>query len=143
MNDEADYEIVRRWHAGQTERAIARELRLGRSRVHRVLTAHQQSRSGPVPVGELPSAPTPRRSMLDEYDAVIRELVTRYPHLTAVRMLEELQARGFQGRYSTVRDRMKQLRPEPARPLVRRFETAPGVQAQMDYAEYDLDFTQA
>ncbi len=142
MTEDTDHEIVRRWHAGQSERAIARELQLGRGRVHRVLAAHQQSRSGPTPVGQLPSPPVPRRSMLDEYDAVMRELVTRYPRITAVRLWEELRARGFPGHYSTVRDRLRQLRPKPARPLVQRFETAPGIQAQMDYAEYDLDFTQ-
>lgn len=141
MNVEAEHEIVRRWHAGQSERAIAHALQMGRSRVHRVLTAHQQSRSGTAPAGQLPSPPTPRRSLLDKYDAVMRELVARYPAITAVRMFEELRQRGYTGGYSTVRDRLRRLRPQPARPLVQRFETGPGIQAQMDYAEYDLDFT--
>jgi len=142
MTDEVNHEVVRRWHEGQSERAIARDLKLGRSRVRRILTEHQQSRSGEIQAGPLPSPPQPRPSKLDEYEAAMRELLTRYPHITAVRMLEELKIRGFQGGYSTVRDRMKLLRPQPTRPLVQRFETAPGLQAQMDYAEYDLDFTQ-
>lgn len=70
----------------------------------------------------------------------MQELLARYPHITAVRMFEEPTGRGFTGKYSIVRDHLRRLRPQPTRPLVERFETGPGQQAQMDYAQYDLDF---
>jgi transposase len=142
MNEELKHEIVRRYYERQSLRGIARDLGLGRETVRKVLAEHQQAREGAAPTGPLPGARPRRPSLLDEYEDLMRELLERYPHLTAVRMHEELCQRGFPGQYSIVRDRLRELRPRPAAPLVERFETAPGRQAQMDYAQYDLDFTQ-
>jgi len=136
-----NYEIVQRFRAGQSQRGIARDLRVGRSRIRRVLAEHQRVRDGSQPATALPKPRRKRKSQLDDYRHVMRELVTRYPHITAVRMHEELRAQGFGGSYSLVRDALREIRPQPSRPLVERFETAPGKQAQMDYAQYDLDFT--
>jgi transposase len=142
MNEAMRNAIVERRQAGASQRAIARELGVSRHSVARVLARVAASRNGPVPAAHVPPAPKRRQSVLDEYEPVVRELLTRYPGMTARRVFEELQARGFTGKYTIVRQRVDLLRPRPSKQPVIRFETAPGAQAQMDYGVYDLDFTQ-
>jgi len=134
-------EIVRQFSAGASQRQIARQLELSRHTVARVLADWEAERSGqdPAPGGLVPSVR--RASQLDAYEAAIRELLARYPNLTAVRLYEELRDRGFGGGYTSVRERLRQLRPQPVQEPVLRFETGPGLQAQMDYGVYDVDFT--
>ena len=107
MNELTRNEIIRRWRAGASIRQIARELRLARNTVSRVLARREAQRAG--------AGPRPRRrpSLLDPYEPVIQELLGRYPDLTAARLLEELRQRGFTGGYTVVRQRLSALRPAP------------------------------
>jgi transposase len=137
MNEELRHEIVACHQAGMSLRAIARQLGLARQTVTRVLAAVKQQRAVGVPLPR----PRQRRSMIDDYEPLLKELLAQYPNLTAERALQELQARGFPGKYTIVRQRLRLLRAKPAPAPVTRFETGPGDQAQMDYGVYDIDFT--
>ena len=142
MNQSLLNQIVTLWHASTPLRQIARRLRMSRKTVRAVIQAHLERRQGPAPAPhpDLPAPPEPRPSQLDEYDRLIDELLERYPDLTAVRLLEELQAHGFRGGYTIVRERLLQKRPRKRGERVVRFETRPGAQAQMDYSPYEIPF---
>src|SRR6266487_1229158 len=68
-----------------------------------------------------------RRTKLDPYKPLIEE-----------RLFDEVQAAGYAGRLTQLRDFVRQIRPRPEpEPLVR-FETPPGHQAQVDWARCPL-----
>jgi transposase len=136
MTEQKRNEIISRWRAGETIRRIARSLGLARNTVSQVLSLVQDQRAG----NGFPARRRP--SQLDAYQVIIEELLGRYPELTAMRLWEELRQRGFSGGYTIVRQRLRELRPRSTPYPVVRFETGPGAQAQMDYAVYDVDFTE-
>jgi transposase len=140
MNEALRHEIVQRRQAGASQRAIARDLGITREAVARVLDEVQAQRAQPAAALSKPRRRR-RGSILDEYEPILKELLAKYPNLTGERAVQELQARGFRGHYTIVRERLKLLRPRPAPAPVPRFETGPGAQAQMDFGVYDLDFT--
>jgi transposase len=137
MTEQKRNEIVSRFRAGASIRRIARDLGLARNTVSCALARVQAQWAG----ADAAAPPPMRPRSLDRYEPVIRELLGRYPELTAVRLLEGLRQRGFAGGYTVVRRRLRELRPKATPAPVIRFETSPGVQAQMDYAVHDLDFT--
>ncbi len=140
MNDELHSEVVRRWHGGQSMRGIARDLGISRHAVAKAIAEHQRQRADGAT--GLPAPRKRRRSRVDSFEDKLREYLARYPDMTAVRLLEELRRLGYAGSYTVLRQRVKQLRAQCRRPPIERFETGPGVQAQMDWAVYTLDFTQ-
>ena len=140
MNDTMRSEVVRRWYGEQSMREIARELHLSRKTVAKAIAEHQQQRTKGTT--GLPSPPEKRGSQVDSYETALRDYLARYPNISVVRLLEELRQLGYTGGYTILRDRVSQLRPQSRRSPVERFETGPGLQAQMDWAVYTLDFTQ-
>jgi transposase len=123
------------FYSRTSQRRIAKRLAVDRKTVAKVIAEHEQARTG-----ESPKPRKPRKSVLDPFEDQVVQLLGRYPDITAVRMAEELRRLGFQGGYTIVKDRLRDLRQHP-RQLVRRFETGPGVQSQMDYSTYEIDFT--
>jgi transposase len=123
------------FYSHTSQRRIAKMLALDRKTVAKIIAEHQEARSGAPPEKR-----KSRKSLLDPFQDHIVQLLERYPNITAVRLLEELRRLGYTGAYTIVRDCLRQLRRRP-RVLVRRFETPPGLQAQMDYGTYDIHFT--
>jgi transposase len=138
MNEELRNDIVRRRQGGASVRRIAKDLGVARETVQSVLHRWEAARAGPEA-----TMPTPERrpSLVDPFTDTIRQLLERYPDITIVRVYEELRSRGFTGGLTIVRERVLELRPQPGREPVVRFETPPGAQAPMDYSSYDIDFT--
>jgi transposase len=140
MDEAMRHEVVQRHQAGASRRAIAKELGISRGAVARALARVQAQRDGRAAPAPGPR-PRKRQSIVDPFEPILKELLAKYPNLTVERALQELRARGYTGGYTVVRERVKRLRPRPAPAPVPRFETGPGMQAQMDFAVYDLDFT--
>lgn len=142
MNSQIRNEIVRRWYGGQSMRGVARDMKIARKTVRAALDQHEQQRQQGAVSAELQPLRTRRGSQIDPYVERIQNLLARYPKITVRRIWEELQGQGYTGGYSILCERVAQLRPQTQTPWIERFETGPGVQAQMDYAVYTLDFTQ-
>ncbi len=75
---------------------------------------------------------------LDRYQPMILARLTEYPRLSATRLFEEARAAGYAGGYTQVKDYVRKARPGPPADPVVRFETPPGLQAQVDFAEFRL-----
>lgn len=86
----------------------------------------------------------PRDRLLDPWMDYLRSRLDAYPGLSARRLLREICERGYTGGYSTVRDTVRALRPAGGgSPFAVRFETPPGQQAQVDFAQFRVRFTSA
>ncbi len=69
---------------------------------------------------------------------IIEARLAQYPELSAARLFEEVRAAGCPGGYDQVKRHVREVRPrDPEEPPVR-FETPPGHQGQVDFAEFRL-----
>jgi len=82
----------------------------------------------------------PRARLLDPFTGYLRERVNAYPGLTGARLLREARERGYQGGYTAVTDFLRDVRPVPDPHFEVRFETPPGEQAQVDFAQFHVVF---
>lgn len=120
---------------GLSNTAIAGKLGISRRTVTRRL---QQGLEMPV-YG--PRTPKPR--LLEPFEAYLRERVTAWPDLSGKRLLREIKERGYTGGYSAVTDFLREVRPPSVQLFERRYETKPGKQAQVDFAYFEVEFTDA
>ena len=74
-------------------------------------------------------------SKLDSFKPLIDQWLAAEPRLLATRIHQDLvRDYGFEGGYNTVRRYVERARPRPERRVEARFETAPGLQAQVDWS---------
>jgi len=121
---------------GLTKAAIADRLGVSRRVIYYWLETGQLDRDVTTPL-----PPRVRRTgppKLAPYAAIIQARLESYPELSAVRLFEECRAAGYLGGLSQLQCYVRQMRPRPPIEPVIRFETAPGVQAQVDFAEVRL-----
>jgi hypothetical protein len=82
-----------------------------------------------------------RPSKLAPYLDFLRERMTAFPELSAARLTREIRELGYAGAYTAVKRYLAAIRPENGpKPYEVRFETPPGVQAQVDFARFVVDF---
>lgn len=112
---------------------IAARLGVSRGLIYHWLRTGQLDR-------EVDALPAPRvrvtaPAKLAPFEPIIDARLAIYPELSAVRLFEEVRAAGYAGGLSQLKCYVRRVRPRPpVEPLVR-FETPPGHQAQVDFAE--------
>jgi len=83
-----------------------------------------------------------RPSKLAPHLDYLRERIAAFPDLTAIRLTREIRERGYGGAYTAVKRFVAAIRPDnQPKPFEVRFETAPGYQAQVDFARFVTTFT--
>jgi transposase len=121
--------------AGGSRREDARRAGVGRSTLYRWLDAGLLDE--PLETLHARYGPRPARpSKLAPYHPLITARLAELPELQATRLFAECRAAGYTGCASQLRAYVQRLRPAPE-PIVR-FETAPGQQAQVDFAHCRL-----
>jgi transposase len=120
-------------------RKLARHFSISRNTVRRILRKHAAARDqDPDILRQQRKQPTPRHSKLDPFIGQIKKLLKDVPKITGQRVYEEICAAGYDGGISILQDRLRSLRPKPKKTPVIRFETAPGLQGQMDWSPYTI-----
>jgi transposase len=83
-----------------------------------------------------------RPSKLAPFRNFLQEKITAFPDLSAVRLTREIRAMGYSGAYTAVKRYLSAIRPKNGpKPFEVRFETPPGVQAQVDFARFVVEFS--
>ena len=118
---------------GLSVTAIARQLGLDRKTVRRHLER------GLEPPAYGPRAPRPR--LIEPFEDYLAARVAAFPELSGKRLLREVREMGYAGGYTRLTDFLREVRPPRCRVFERRFETPPGKQGQVDFAEFKVAFT--
>jgi len=119
-------------HQGVPKAVVARKLGISR------MTVHRHSKNNDAEPMNCPRARKP--SLLDRYKDYIRGRLELYPELTAARLLDEITANGYPGKYTLVKDYVRLIRPKLPLEIEQRFEVPPGEQAQVDFATFKTSF---
>jgi transposase len=124
MTPEVWAEIRRLFHVEKLSgREIALQLDVDRKTVYRALK-HDHA---PPP----PSRPRP--SLLDAFEKDVDEILAQTPRITAVRLHEELERRGFKGKYTIVRTLLAARRDRQQKEAFVRRVFHPGEAAEVDW----------
>jgi len=83
-----------------------------------------------------------RASKLDPYKDIIQGLLEKHADITNERVYEIIQGKGYQGKITTLRDFLVEVRGKKAGEPIFCVETAPGQRGSHDWSEYNISYTQ-
>ena len=112
--------------------AIARRTGLDRKTVRKLLDR------GLAAPAYSPREPRPR--LLEPYENYLADKIGNCPDLSGRRLFRQIQELGYEGSYAAVTAHLRAIRPDAAPRFERRFETGPGEQAQVDFAEFKTEY---
>ena len=112
--------------------AIARRTGLDRKTVRKLLDR------GLAAPAYSPREPRPR--LLKPYEDYLADKIGNCPDLSGRRLFREIRERGYEGSQAAVTAHLRAIRPDAAPRFERRFETGPGEQAQVDFAEFKTEY---
>ena len=122
---------------GMTKTELAERFGISRQTIHRWIREGELDRDLAADMVRYgPRSPVPTR--LDPYKDIIVSRLGEFPRLTAVRLFDEIKRAGYPGGYTQVKEYVREIRPRPPEEPVVRFETAPGHQGQVDFADFRL-----
>jgi transposase len=101
-------------------------------------TVRKYIRQGLVVPQYKPRAPRP--TVIQPFEDYLRERIAAWPELTGARLLREIRALGYRGGKTALTDFLRQVRPRSQTVFEVRFETPAGQQAQVDFAEFRVEF---
>lgn len=115
--------------------ALAQQLGISRDTIHRWIRDGELDRD--MDAGAVRYRPRPPvQTKLGPFTAIIQARLDAYPELSGVRLLDEIQAAGYTGGYTQLKEYVRSIRPAPVPDPVIRFETPPAHQAQVDFARF-------
>ena len=140
--EELIHQLVTLHRQGFSRRALARALGVSRNTVKVMLATHAKARETEHQAQAKSPARAPRASKVDAYQALVLELLGRYPDITAQRVFESLREQGFVGGYTAVKKCIRRLRPPPRpEPSLVTPEYGPGEMSESDWSPYDVTYT--
>jgi transposase len=101
-------------------------------------TVRKYIRKGLVAPQYKPRAP--RLTVVQPFESYLHERVSAWPELTGARLLREIRELGYRGGKTALNDFLREIRPEKPTAFEVRFETPAGRQAQVDFAEFRVEF---
>ncbi len=119
---------------GLSKAEVARELGIARRTLYHWISGGWLEKAG----GSRKRSRRVRASKLDAFKPFIAERLAEFPKMSAVRLYEEARRSGYAGSYSVVVRHVRGARPRKVVEPVERFETDPGHQGQVDFAEFKL-----
>jgi len=122
---------------GLPKAVIARQLGINRRTIDRWISEGQLEHE--VDTGRIaPPVRKSRPAKLEAFKPIVDARLASYPELTTVRLFDEIRSAGYTGGLTQLKLFVMQVRPRPVLEPAVRFETEPGHQGQVDFAEFSF-----